>query len=253
VTNIRSFLWKLQYSIRNVESISAEMEENAIALVLGKVPPLWWPKSFPTVDPVGLYITKLTARVTYIKHWVAVGHLPAVWLPGLFHPREFVIAILQRHARITQLPLEQIANSYSTNLQAVFSEEGFTHVQQHSVASCTATHFQSLDALDGVVIGGLNLMGCYFDESTDSLRAQDGLNDFGQDTSPAPLVYMRPRAASKVRNRGVTVPVYQVPNYVPAAQYLTSNYIFSIPLPVTSAPNDWILRGVSLVCNCEQA
>jgi hypothetical protein len=197
--------------------------------------------------------THLSWSLLILSSEGSLGWLLGVRLPGLFHPREFVIAILQRHARIKQLPLEQVANSYSTNLQAVFSEEGFTHVQQHSVASCTATHFQSMDVLDGVVIGGLNLMGCYFDESTDSLRAQDGLNDIGQDTSPAPLVYMRPRAASKVRNRGVTVPVYQVPNYVPAAQYLTSNYIFSIPLPVTSAPNDWILRGVSLVCNCEQA
>lgn len=58
-----------------------------------QVPELWKGVSYPSLRPLGSYLSDLYKRLDMLATWAAAGKPPAVfWLPGFFFVQSFLTA-----------------------------------------------------------------------------------------------------------------------------------------------------------------
>ena len=53
--------------------MSTQLEELLKSILAGKIPELWMAKSYPTLKPLGAFISDLSARLNFFKKWVNEG------------------------------------------------------------------------------------------------------------------------------------------------------------------------------------
>ncbi len=64
---IRSSLKDLKKAIKGEVLLSAQLEDALKALFDGKVPLMWKAKSYPSLKPLGGYVTDLKARLEFFQ------------------------------------------------------------------------------------------------------------------------------------------------------------------------------------------
>jgi hypothetical protein len=62
-------------------------------LCAGQVPEFWKRASYPSLRPLGSYLSDLYQRLNMLSAWAAAGKPPSVfWLPGFFFVQSFLTA-----------------------------------------------------------------------------------------------------------------------------------------------------------------
>ncbi len=64
--------------------MNAELESLAMALLIGKVPEFWAKRSYPSLKPLGSYISDFLQRIKLLQDWMDSGKPDVFWLSGFY-------------------------------------------------------------------------------------------------------------------------------------------------------------------------
>ncbi|KAJ3342024.1 Dynein heavy chain 7, axonemal [Gonapodya sp. JEL0774] len=225
---VRESLQNLQKAIKGLVVMSAELEAVAAGLLQGRVPDLWAGSSYPSLKPLGSYITDFVARLKFLQDWID-GTTPVVfWISGFFFTQSFMTGCLQNYSRKYGVPIDLLTMDFE-----VTGEDDFTEPPE-----------------DGVYIRGMYLEGARWDRDSGELGEQRPK----QLADAMPVIRMTPCQITEFEARLKTRPNYSSPVYKTSARRgvlsttgHSTNYVMSIPLRTSLPQNHWVNRGTAVV------
>lgn len=92
--------------------MSADLEQVGNAMYDGRVPSLWMAKSYPSMKPLGSYVTDLIERLNMLSRWIEHGPPAVFWISGFYFTHAFLTGVKQNFARRHKVPIDTVVFDY---------------------------------------------------------------------------------------------------------------------------------------------
>ena len=163
---VNATLIEVQKAIKGLVLLSGDLEAMGNAMINGAVPAQWTAVSYPSLKPLGGWVSDLVQRLDFFKSWIANGPPPVFWLPGFFFTQSFITGTRQNHARRSKIPIDEIDYDFQilrrTPAAAAVAAEGDIdgETNEKKSSSMAAAVMQAPEWSEGEITAGPN-EGCY--------------------------------------------------------------------------------------------
>ena len=245
-------LAEIKRAIAGLVVLSADLEAMGNSMVIGQVPQMWSKAAYPSLKPLGSWVSDLIARLAFIQQWVDSLQAPSLyWISGFYFTQAFLTGTLQNFARKYQIPIDMVA--YDFVVLRPDEQEAATH-------SCPE---------DGSVVHGLFADSARFDVETHCLAEAHPRELF----APMPYIHMLPRHVHDLEPvkghidlytidktmppyQGGTCHVYMCPVYKTSVRFgvlsttgHSTNFVIMMRIPMSEQHDQkhWVKRGVAML------
>jgi dynein heavy chain len=225
VSIVHKSLSELQKALKGEVVMSPDLEQVYNAFYDNKIPPPWMKKSFPSLKPLGAYVTDLIRRLEFLGTWIEKGEPPVFWLSGFFFTQSFLTGVMQNYARKKSIEIDMLVWEYT-----VMRESSFAQPPE-----------------DGAYVNGLFLEGAAWDHSAGVLCESKPKVLYVE----FPIMYLRPCLQSELKE----ATYYECPVYKTLERRGTlsttghsTNFVMVYNLPRDPAipESHWVIRGAAL-------
>ncbi|XP_043569115.1 dynein axonemal heavy chain 3-like [Chiloscyllium plagiosum] len=229
ISIIRTSLTDINKAIQGLILMSSQLEDIFNSMIVGKVPSMWSAKSYPSLKPLGSYITDLLFRIQFFQTWIHKGTPIVFWISGFYFTQSFLTGAIQNYARKYRIPIDHLGFQFDVTDQ---------------------DHDMPVPPTDGVYINGLYMEGAKWDRKKH--RIGESLPKVLYDNLP--IIWLKPGEKLSFKEESVYgCPVYKtsVRRGILSTTGHSTNYVLTIEFPSDQPQNHWVIRGVACLCQLD--